>query len=112
MTGTRGSATKFLAAALVALSMGGATAQSAAGVTEIGQQVIDVVRSSHIAARLLDLFDSSQFAQGRVARFRGRHPFCDLFFDQLFQMETKLVSQFLLDVALSEERTESERQHV
>jgi hypothetical protein len=56
-------------------------------ITQILNEILDVVHLAHIATLLFDLFDTTQRAQGGVAGFRGRHPFSGVFLNQLLEVE-------------------------
>jgi hypothetical protein len=81
-------------------------------VTNILNQILDVVHSAHISALLFGLFDAAKFAQGGVAGFLRIHPFPDLLLDQVFQVEAQFIAQLLFDTLTLEKRAEPQREFV
>jgi hypothetical protein len=75
-------------------------------------EVVDEVYSAHISALLLDLIDTTQFAQGGVASVFRRHSVCDVFLSQVFEVEAKFVAEFPFDTTAPEQRPEPQREFV
>src|SRR6266581_1766069 len=76
-------------------------------VPNVLQRRLNEAHAAGVAALLLDLLDAAQVAQGCITGFLRGHPLGDVFLDQLSQVEAQLVSQLLLDSALTEQRPES-----
>jgi hypothetical protein len=81
-------------------------------VTEVLQEIFEVIDLAHVTALLFDLVFAAQLAQGGVARFLRGHSHGGLFLHQFLKVKAKFVGKLTLDAALPEKRTESKRHFV
>src|SRR5262249_31317975 len=89
-----------------------AAAQHSQTEAHVLHKILDQAGSAHVAALLLELFNTTQGLQRRATRLLGTHALRCEFVDLILQMKLKLVAQIDLRFVLTEKRTQTKRQFV
>src|SRR6266699_2118391 len=82
-------------------------AHRGSAVPNVLQRRLNEAHAAGVAAILLDLFDATQLAQGRVTGFLQGDSLGDVLLSPLSKVKAEFIGQLLLDSPLAEERLES-----